>query len=312
VAFWWVNQGQTWDREIPGEYLWSPKKGKNGSKIFSYEMMTQLEVGDIVFSYFKGSLHFAGVVAHRAISSRKPDFGFSGNVWDDDGWSVDMRYVELPTPFKPTEDLSFYNQAKPERYGPIDVKGKVVTQYLFPLTQALGHRYLELGGLTQELILDELRIDPTLDAIDGDIIFDQAASSNSNDLTYTERKVLARARRGQGLFKSEVQKVEPSCRLTGVTESRHLIASHIKPWASSNNQERLDGENGLLLSPHVDHLFDRGLITFRGNGSVVASPRLNSVIVSKWKLDLTAQGRPFKGRHYEYLEYHQELIFKSA
>ena len=312
MAFWWVNQGQTWDSEIPGEYLWSPKKGKGGRAIFSYELMKQLEVSDIVFSYFKGHLGCAGVVAGRAISSRKPDFGFSGDVWDEDGWSVDMRYVDLPTPFKPTEDLDFYNSAKPERYGPIDVTGKVVTQYLFPLTEALGHRYLELGGLTKELVVDELRLNPiTADALD-DTLLDQPGTLIHHDLTYTERKVLSRARRGQGLFKAEVQKIEPACRLTGVTETRHLIASHMKPWAASTNQERLDGENGLMLSPHVDHLFDRGLITFRSDGSVKASPHLNPAVPTKWKLDLTVQGPSFTGKHREYLEYHQELVFKSA
>ena len=312
MAFWWVNQGQTWDSEIPGEYLWSPKKGKNGRTVFSYEMMTQLEIGDIVFSYFKGHLGCAGVVAGRAVSSRKPDFGFSGEAWDHDGWSVDMRYVDFSMPFKPTEDLDFYNGARPERYGPIDVNGRVVTQYLFPLTEALGNRYLELGGLTEDLVLDELRLDPPIEDHPEPSMFEHPGNPTLRGLTETERKVLSRARRGQGFFKSEVRKVEPACRLTGVTEPRHLVASHMKPWADSTNQERLDGENGLLLSPHVDHLFDRGLITFRSDGSVKASPRLKPDIPEKWNLDFTVEGRPFRGRHLDYLEYHQDLVFKSA
>ena len=309
MAFWWVNQGQTWKSEIPGEYLWSPKRGKGGRAVFSYEFMTQLEVGDIVFSYFNGHLGYAGVVAGKAVSSRKPDFGFTGDPWDDDGWSVEMRYVELVTPFKPTEDLDFYEGAKPEKYGPIDVKGKVVTQYLFPLTEALGYRYLALGGITEALVLDELRLSPSNDAVDGDGLIDIA---DPRHLTSTERRVLARARKGQGLFKSKVQQIEPACRLTGVSEPRHLIASHMKPWAASSNAERLDGANGLLLSPHVDHLFDRGLITFRANGSVQASLLLKPAVPKAWKLDLSIEGKPFKGKQLEYLEYHQDVTFKKA
>jgi len=312
VAFWWVNQGQTWRSEIPGEYLWSPKKGKNGRSVFSYEMMRQLEVGDIVFSYFKGQLGCAGVVAAKAISSRKPDFGFSGQTWDDDGWSVDMRYVEFPTPFKPTDDLEFYDSVRPEKYGPIDLAGKVVTQYLFPLPDALGHRYLTLGGLTESVVLDELRLDASVNGDLNETLSDRPVGLLHFELTNTERKVLARARVGQGLFKAEVQKVESSCRLTGVENPRHLIASHMKPWAASSNQERLDGQNGLLLSPHVDHLFDRGLITFRDDGTVVASPRMDASVPMKWKLDLTTRGQPFRGKHREYLAYHQDLVFKSA
>ena len=109
-----------------------------------------------------------------------------------------------------------------------------------------------------------------------------------------------------------VQQLEPACRLTGVSEPRHLIASHMKPWAASSNAERLDGANGLLLSPHVDHLFDRGLITFRANGSVQASQLLKLAVPKAWKLDLNIEGKPFKGKQLEYLEYHQDVTFKKA
>ena len=53
------------------------------------------------------------------------------------------------------------------------------------------------------------------------------------------------------------------------------IASHIKPWTKSNDFEKLDGNNRLLLSPHVDKLFDTGYISFEGNDSMIISPRLN-------------------------------------
>jgi putative restriction endonuclease len=52
----------------------------------------------------------------------------------------------------------------------------------------------------------------------------------------------------------------------------HLVASHCKPWRDANNDERLDGENGLLLTPSVDHLFDRGFIGFEDTGRLIISP----------------------------------------
>lgn len=73
----------------------------------------------------------------------------------------------------------------------------------------------------------------------------------------TEREALIVARRGQGLFKQRVMEIETRCRITGVTNPIHLRASHCKLWRDSNNEERLDGENGLLLTPTMDHLFDR-------------------------------------------------------
>src|SRR6188508_2766979 len=88
----------------------------------------------------------------------------------------------------------------------------------------------------------------------------------------TEKQALIRARRGQGLFKERVAAIEPRCRITGVENPIHLVASHCKPWRDSTHEERLNGENGLLLTPSIDHLFDRGFISFREDGRLLISP----------------------------------------
>jgi putative restriction endonuclease len=88
----------------------------------------------------------------------------------------------------------------------------------------------------------------------------------------TERLALIRARNGQGLFKERVSAIESACRITGVSNPVHLVASHCKPWRDATNEERLNGENGLLLTPSIDHLFDRGFIGFENNGELIISP----------------------------------------
>jgi hypothetical protein len=70
----------------------------------------------------------------------------------------------------------------------------------------------------------------------------------------TEKEAIIRARRGQGLFKERVMAIESRCRITLVENPVHLMASHCKPWRDSTNEERLNGENGLLLTPSIDHL----------------------------------------------------------
>jgi len=64
----------------------------------------------------------------------------------------------------------------------------------------------------------------------------------------TDREAIVRARRGQGLFKQRVMRIETHCRITGVDNPNYLLASHCKPWRDSSNEERLNGENGLLLT----------------------------------------------------------------
>jgi putative restriction endonuclease len=90
-------------------------------------------------------------------------------------------------------------------------------------------------------------------------------------LPETDRMAKIRARRGHGLFKDRVSQIESRCRITGVRNPVHLIASHCKPWRDSSNEERLNGENGLLLTPSIDHLFDRGFIGFEDNGRLIIS-----------------------------------------
>ena len=85
----------------------------------------------------------------------------------------------------------------------------------------------------------------------------------------TERDALTKARLGQGLFRHRVSEQEPACRVTGLARQEFLVASHIKPWRSCANSERLSGSNGLLLSPHVDKLFDRHWISFDSAGELI-------------------------------------------
>lgn len=94
-------------------------------------------------------------------------------------------------------------------------------------------------------------------------------------ITQTEKERFIKARIGQGKFKKLLIKRECKCALCGVTDPRVLIASHIKPWSASSNEERLDVNNGLLLCPNHDALFDKQLISFDFNGKIVISQTLD-------------------------------------
>ena len=65
--------------------------------------------------------------------------------------------------------------------------------------------------------------------------------------------------------------------MTMISDERLLIASHIKPWASSNDYEKTDPYNGYMLSPLYDKLFDRGFITFKENRHVILSEFIKEI-----------------------------------
>jgi len=95
-------------------------------------------------------------------------------------------------------------------------------------------------------------------------------------LLATEREALVKARRGQGKFRSDLIEFWKGCALSGCAVTEVLRASHIQPWKLSDNAERLDSHNGLLLAATFDALFDRGLISFDRNGVILISETLTS------------------------------------
>lgn len=63
----------------------------------------------------------------------------------------------------------------------------------------------------------------------------------------------------------------------------HLRTSRCKPWRDSTNEERLNGENGFLLTPTMDHLFDRGSISFEDSGTLITSPVAHLPSLNRWE-----------------------------
>lgn len=125
---------------------------------------------------------------------------------------------------------------------------------------------------------------------------------------------LSAARTKQQLFRRRLIDVEKQCRLTKIMDLRFLRASHIKPWASCETAtERTDGNNGLLLTPSADSLFDRGWISFETSGRLLVSADLPSEIVGRIGLKLKS-GRPcgaFNPQQRAYLEFHQNDVFEK-
>lgn len=95
---------------------------------------------------------------------------------------------------------------------------------------------------------------------------------NNKNLSDTQKKSLIQARVGQGEFRDKVlSRAKFKCEVTGLTRKELLIASHILAWAKCKTaKQRLDANNGLLLSPNLDKLFDRGIISFDENGLIIS------------------------------------------
>ena len=135
----------------------------------------------------------------------------------------------------------------------------------------------------------------------------------SSEIDETEKLNLVVSRIGQGQFRKKL--LEDSsvnfCPFTLINRQDLLIASHIKPWSVSNNTERLDKNNGLLLTPTFDKLFDKGFISFDENKKLVISNYLDGDSIDKLNLkEVVIDNLPFKNRE-KYFKYHYQNILKK-
>ena len=85
----------------------------------------------------------------------------------------------------------------------------------------------------------------------------------------------------------------------------------MKPWVESTNAEKLDGANGLLLAPHVDHLFDGDYISFADNGNIVVSPKTDRKVLNQLNVNVAANVSPFHDKQLPYLAYHRKFRLRQ-
>lgn len=128
-------------------------------------------------------------------------------------------------------------------------------------------------------------------------------------ISVTERESIVRSRIGQGVFRQRLISYWHGCAISQCAMTPLLVASHIKPWSVSDNFERLDPYNGLLLLPNYDKLFDLGYITFDPQGRIVCSRLLDNIDRKTMGITPDLRLTKVEERHIQYLKYHYEHCF---
>jgi putative restriction endonuclease len=320
MRYWWVNQNQTFRQEIAGGYLWSPKRNANGGRNPFYESMREVAPGDLIFSFVDTKIAAIGIAKSYCWECPKPiEFGSAGQNWENIGWRVNVSFVSLFNKIRPKDHMGVLRAVLPNRYSPLQPNGNGLQGiYLTELSQDFAS---VLGGLIGEEARPLIEGSQAIPAIqngrlatgdDLDVWERRLEEEVENDESVgeTDREAIVRARRGQGLFKQRVMEIEARCRITGVENISHLLASHCKPWRDSSNEERLNGENGLLLTPSIDHLFDRGFIGFEDSGNLIISPVAHRHSLQKMGVETSRSVNvgPFTEGQRRFLDYHRNAV----
>ena len=124
----------------------------------------------------------------------------------------------------------------------------------------------------------------------------------------TDKLTYINARVGQGKFRRDLIDMWQGCAVTGYSDTRFLIASHIMPWKNSDPRQRLDPYNGLLLLPNLDKVFDLGYLTFTEKGRIKISESIENPDVLSIKSDMSIH---LEKQHQDYMAYHRNYVFEN-
>jgi hypothetical protein len=291
MAYWWVSQNQSYRPERSGGFLWAPNHNESGFTPFHWDTMNQVRPGDAIFSYVSGRIVAVSIAKTSAYASPRPT-GLGEGLWEDAGKKVDVEYRDLSTPVSIAEIVAELRPLLPERYSPLNRFGTGNQGYLFSLPPRARRLLLDMIGMAQRDVIEE--------------------GLNQAVRDTTERRALVLSRIGQGQFRDSLMSVwSGRCAVTGFDLSLLLRASHIKPWRESDNRERLDPYNGLLLSPTYDAAFDAGLITFADDGGVMVSAEFTPSRIGSLGINPAGKIAGLHDKHRGYLQYHRVQVFSK-
>jgi putative restriction endonuclease len=312
ATFWWINHTHTSRQEIEGSYLWfSNRSHRSKARSESEKNIQRLSPGDVVFSFADGLIGAVGVVLGLAReSARPPELAAVDDQADaNQGWLVPVRFMSLERPLRAEDHIGQLTPALPRKHSPLLPNGGSNQHVVLAAVPPL------MAEILSGLFSGELeRLIETIVESAGRGLADEAAEAaiqRRTDISAAQKSELLKSRHGQGSFRINLERNEHSCRITGVLDRRHLWARHIKPWCQCDDSEKLDGCNGLLMSPHVAHLFERGYISFSDDGDLLVSQELNPVVLNNWHIQLPCNAGQFLPEQCYFLDYHRREVFQQ-
>lgn len=279
------------------------KKMKLVKRFITGLNMKMIKKEDIIFNSYNGKLVSVLIAKENCKEHERPTGLDQLDLWDKDGWLVNAKYINLEEPITYKDYMDDILKLQDEKYAPFNKSGRGNTGYLFRVSEELANFFFEIIERSNGISRGEFLIENTLQ----EEIIKQIENDLDSTITLdkTEKETIIKSRIGQSAFKKALLAIEKKCRICGVTNERFLVASHIKPWSESNNQERLDVNNGLLLCPNHDALFDKRYISFDKTGKVLIKESLD--VTTKVLLNINETMRiKMNERQQNYMKWHRE------
>ena len=147
---------------------------------------------------------------------------------------------------------------------------------------------------------------------EGNVIHHSDNVEKELEIIETERPYITDMRIGQAKLRAELIDKYGKCHITKIGNHKFLKASHIRPWKDSNDDQKLDIDNVLLLEARWDNLFNYGLITFDRDGKIEFSSQISKEERKILQDELSKfDSIPMNEKREEYLKFHRDKIFEE-
>lgn len=293
MNFFWVNLGTSYQEVLDNKFLWAPQFTRNekGTKVKNkgWTSFSNVKKGDVIFGYLDGRIFCIAIAKGDVYEASRPD-SRKFVKWDDEGWQADIDLEVIPYPI----DVNLFKNFFIENYNEFcmpkvfTVKRQCAQFYMSALPKAAG-----------ALILEYIQ--------DTDYVL-KVVNSSDKKLPKTEREAIVKARVGQGPYRTSVLDLwGGKCAATGLEYKELLIASHIIPWSLCDDSDRINPHNGFPLSPNIDKLFDKGLISFTNEGELLIKKNVTDEHLRMLGLPRSLKIKNLKPENLKFLAKHREL-----
>ncbi|WOO39350.1 HNH endonuclease [Rubellicoccus peritrichatus] len=269
-------------------YLWGVRDTENNRKGWE-----QMKPGDIVLYYIDLNRLTLAAEVIKTIDMEE----LSLKIWEPDSRGTPFSLLYQHN--KPIDiNLSWPELKRKFRY-----RENANIQSFRRLSLEQSDIILNMLNISTYFDFEELEMEPSiLEDID-------SIGGADPSISETMKEELRKSRIGQGKFRRDVINLWKYCSVTKIQNLKLLKASHIKPWRDSDNDERLDPYNGLLLAANYDHVFDGGWITFDKKGKIVFSEQLSAREFMQLGIDPEVELENLSDETKLYLSYHREHVF---
>lgn len=316
MSIWWVNTGARFKAQINSSSLWCPnltpkKDGSFSAAQWHWSIIQDVRPGEFILVARDGFIEGIAIAQQSAIpKSAKPITFPTKDNWHNEGWLLPIAYVGFPKRISRSslvEGLFRYKTHRSPFH--INKNGALEGNQVY---------FAELPGADAAEFFD--RVSFALELQRPGALENFLAMRNQDTRegvlkpSVTMREAIRNARIGQGQFRKDLlEKWNGKCAATGLNETKLLRASHIVPWASATDEERINPFNGLLLSAAYDAAFDTHLIALSSEGKWENVAGLSADALKKAGLGNIEQQSVvgLEDEHHKFIERHRQNAYEK-